>query len=67
MSTTNRVKKIHEFRQSIWLDFIERKLIKSGELKKLIDEDGVRELPLTLPFLRKPSAAALIMTNKSLN
>lgn len=42
MPTTNRVKKIHEFGQSIWLDFIERKLIKSGELKKLIDEDGVR-------------------------
>ncbi|PQA54934.1 transaldolase [Siphonobacter curvatus] len=39
---TNRVKAIHEHGQSIWLDFIERKFIRSGELQKLIDEDGVR-------------------------
>lgn len=39
---TNRVKAIYEHGQSIWLDFIERKFIKSGELQKLIDEDGVR-------------------------
>lgn len=39
---TNNVKKIHEFDQSIWLDFIDRKIIHSGGLQKLIDEDGVR-------------------------
>jgi transaldolase len=39
---TNRVKQIHSFGQSIWLDFIDRDIIKSGGLKKLIDEDGVR-------------------------
>jgi len=39
---TNRVKQIHSFGQSIWLDFIDRDIIKSGKLKKLIDEDGVR-------------------------
>lgn len=39
---TNRVKQIHSFGQSIWLDFINREIIKSGELKKLIDDDGVR-------------------------
>jgi len=38
----NRVKQIHSFGQSIWLDFIARSIISSGELKKLIDEDGVR-------------------------
>lgn len=38
----NRVKKIHSFGQSIWLDFIDRDIIQSGKLKKLIDEDGVR-------------------------
>lgn len=38
----NRVKQIHSFGQSIWLDFIDREIIKSGNLKKLIDEDGVR-------------------------
>ena len=38
----NRVKRIHSFGQSIWLDFIARSIINSGELKKLIDEDGIR-------------------------
>lgn len=37
----NRVKQIHNFGQSIWLDFIDRDIIASGKLKKLIDEDGV--------------------------
>lgn len=38
----NRVKQIHSFGQSIWLDFIDREIIKSGKLKKLMEEDGVR-------------------------
>ena len=38
----NRVKKIHDFGQSIWLDFIDRKIMDSGDLQKLIDDDGVR-------------------------
>lgn len=33
---------IQEFGQSIWLDFIQRKMIASGELKRLIEEDGLR-------------------------
>ncbi|PTQ94838.1 transaldolase [Mucilaginibacter yixingensis] len=39
---TNKVKQIHDFGQSIWLDFIDREIMTSGKLKKLIDEDGVR-------------------------
>jgi transaldolase len=39
---TNNVKQIHDFGQSIWLDFIDREIISSGKLKQLIDEDGVR-------------------------
>ena len=38
----NRVKQIHAFGQSIWLDFIDRQVMNSGGLQKLIDEDGVR-------------------------
>lgn len=41
---TSKVKKIHDYGQSIWLDFIDRDIIKSGKLKKLIEEDGVRGL-----------------------
>lgn len=42
--TTSNVKQIHEFGQSIWLDFIDRKIMNTGELQALIDEDGVRGL-----------------------
>lgn len=38
----SNVKKIHAFGQSIWLDFIDRKIMNTGELQKLIDDDGVR-------------------------
>jgi transaldolase len=40
--STNKVKQIHSFGQSIWLDFIDREIIASGKLKSLIDDDGVR-------------------------
>jgi transaldolase len=38
---TNKVKQIHSFGQSIWLDFIDRNIIASGKLKELIDVDGI--------------------------
>jgi len=37
----NSLKQIHELGQSIWLDFIDRKIMQSGNLKKLIDDDGI--------------------------
>jgi transaldolase len=40
--STSKVKRIHDFGQSIWLDFIDRDIINSGRLKDLIDNDGVR-------------------------
>ena len=40
--STSKVKRIHDFGQSIWLDFIDRDIINSGKLKDLIDNDGVR-------------------------
>jgi transaldolase / glucose-6-phosphate isomerase len=38
----NRMKELLRYGQSVWLDYIHRNLFKSGELKKLIDEDGLR-------------------------
>ena len=38
----NPVARLAEFGQSIWLDYIRRDMICSGELAKLIDEDGLR-------------------------
>jgi transaldolase len=39
---TNPVKDLLKFGQSVWLDYIRRDLIETGELKRLIDEDGLR-------------------------
>ncbi|NBC17127.1 MAG: bifunctional transaldolase/phosoglucose isomerase [Bacteroidetes bacterium] len=38
----NPLQQLHERDQSFWLDYIRRDLIASGELQRLIDEDGLR-------------------------
>src|SRR5262249_27263396 len=38
----NRLRALQLFGQSVWLDYIRRSLITSGELRRLIDEDGLR-------------------------
>jgi len=40
--TNNPLLKIQEFGQSIWLDYIRRSMITSGEMKRLIEKDGLR-------------------------
>jgi transaldolase/transaldolase/glucose-6-phosphate isomerase len=37
----NKIKKIQEFGQSIWLDFFDREIMDSGKLEKMIEEDGI--------------------------
>lgn len=39
---TNPLKELLKFGQSVWLDYIRRDLLTGGELKRLIDEDGLR-------------------------
>src|SRR6478672_6628226 len=41
-STKNPLLELQKQGQSVWLDYIRRDLITSGELKRLIDEDGLR-------------------------
>jgi transaldolase/glucose-6-phosphate isomerase len=38
----NAVKALQSYEQSVWLDYIGRHLITSGELQRLIDDDGLR-------------------------
>ena len=38
----NPLKQLADYGQSPWLDFIRRDLIESGELKRMIDEDGLK-------------------------
>lgn len=41
-SAMNPVRTLQTFGQSVWLDYIRRSLIASGELQRLIDDDGLR-------------------------
>ena len=38
----NPLLKLQTFGQSVWMDFIRRGTLASGELKQLIEEDGLR-------------------------
>jgi transaldolase / glucose-6-phosphate isomerase len=38
----NPLKTLNEYGQSVWLDYIRRGLITSGELKRMIEEDGLK-------------------------
>src|ERR1700743_2689678 len=39
--TMNRLHKLEEAGQAVWLDFIDRKFMAEGGLKKLVEEDGL--------------------------
>ena len=38
----NTLQELHTYGQSFWLDYIQRGLITSGELQRLVREDGLR-------------------------
>lgn len=40
--TTNPLKELLRYGQSMWLDYIRRDLLTEGKLKKMIDDDGLR-------------------------
>ena len=42
MMQANRLKTLGTFGQSLWLDYIRRDLITSGQLRRLIEEDGLQ-------------------------
>ncbi len=41
-STPNQLKGLNAFGQSVWLDYIRRNLISTGELARMIEQDGLR-------------------------
>jgi transaldolase / glucose-6-phosphate isomerase len=38
---TNPLRRLHDFGQAIWLDFLSRRFIAEGGLKKLVEHDGL--------------------------
>jgi len=55
MKDNNPLLELEAFGQSIWMDFIRRGVISSGELQKLIEEDGVSGVTSNPSFLKKRS------------
>src|SRR5713226_6515403 len=55
---TNPLKDLLKFGQSVWLDYIRRDLITSGELKLLIEEDGLRGMTSNPAIFEKAIAGS---------
>src|SRR6516165_1114947 len=55
---TNPLKDLLKFGQSVWLDYIRRDLITGGELKRLIDEDGLRGMTSNPSIFEKAIAGS---------
>ena len=62
MTTTQAVKNpllgLQLYKQSVWLDYIRRSLITSGELRRLIDEDGLRGMTSNPAIFEKAIAGS---------
>ncbi len=57
-SQQNPLLQLQQFGQSIWLDYIRRNLITSGELQRLIDEDGLRGITSNPSIFEKAIAGS---------
>jgi transaldolase/glucose-6-phosphate isomerase len=60
---TNPLKDLLKFGQSVWLDYIRRDLITSGELKRLIEEDGLRGMTSNPAIFEKAIAGSTDYAN----
>jgi transaldolase len=53
---TNRIQTLAALGQSAWLDFLDRRLLLSGELRRMIDVDGLRGLTSNPSIFQKAIA-----------
>ena len=58
----NPVKALENHGQAVWLDFLARGFVAKGELKKLIETDGVKGVTSNPASSRKRSAVRMNMT-----
>ena len=56
---TNPLRDLLKFGQSVWLDYIRRDLITGGELKRLIEEDGLRGMTSNPAIFEKAIAGSI--------
>ena len=54
----NPIKQLQNYGQSVWLDYIRRSLIESGELQHLLDEDGIKGVTSNPSIFQKAIAGS---------
>ncbi|MGH9398132.1 MAG: bifunctional transaldolase/phosoglucose isomerase [Terriglobia bacterium] len=59
----NNLLGLEQLGQAVWLDFIRRSLITSGELKKLVEEDGLRGVTSNPSIFEKAIAGSTDYTS----
>jgi transaldolase len=62
MMKDNPLKKLESFGQSIWLDYVRRDLIESGELPHLIEEAGLCGMTSNPSIFEKAIASKNLLT-----
>src|SRR5438309_5373121 len=55
---TNPLKDLLKYGQSVWLDYIRRDLLTDGELRRLIEEDGLRGMTSNPSIFEKAIAGS---------
>jgi transaldolase / glucose-6-phosphate isomerase len=60
---TNPLKDLLKYGQSVWLDYIRRNLLTSGELARLIEEDGLRGMTSNPAIFEKAIAGSTDYTD----
>lgn len=61
---TSKIKQLHEFGQSVWLDFLDRKMIDSGQLKQLIEQDDLRGMTSNPAIFEKSISSSSAYDNQ---
>ena len=62
-SGTNPLKGLLDFGQSPWMDYIRRDLLTSGELKKMIENDGLRGMTSNPAIFEKSIAGSTLYSD----
>lgn len=63
----NPIKKLEELGQSIWLDYIRKDMFATGELRRLIDEDGLHGITSNPSIFEKAIAESNLYDNDIYN
>lgn len=58
----NPLRSLQEHGQAVWLDFVARRFLTEGGLKKLIDEDGLRGVTSNPAIFERRSGTARTTT-----